>query len=446
MLKRLIETAARTRFLLPVVISFAILGITITESTYRRAKYTLDGGIALTDARIRSAALLQALTDHEVASRVFLITGEPAAAEAQRQTEAAVRRIQQQAFDLVQQLDTAGTIPMDGVRGGIEAQLARFESWRQLVEQGQRTQALRQSVGDESRRQRAVLRDEFESVLRGAADLQQGHRVSLYDALMLNRVAMHALMMLAILATLLFARSLREVDEHKAQEQARLAALVDERTKRLRELAGHLVTAREDERARLARELHDEMGGLLTAMKLEFARLRRVPDTPDVVKLRLAAIDSRLNEGIALKRRIVENLRPSALDQLGLVASLDMLCSDVATNLGVPVVTRFKESRVAKEAELTIYRLVQESLTNISKYAHCSRVTVTMHELASGRVQVLVHDDGRGFDTASAQFGRHGLIGMRFRVESHGGTLTITSAPGSGTSVSAELPVVHSEA
>ena len=185
------------------------------------------------------------------------------------------------------------------------------------------------------------------------------------------------------------------------------------------------------------------MGGLLTATKLEFARLRRIPQMPAGAGERMAAIDARLNEGIALKRRIIESLRPSSLDQLGLVPALDLLCQDVAANLGVPVHTRLEPVQVAPDAELTIYRLVQESLTNISKYAQCQEVTVTLRQTDATRVEVSIVDNGRGFDAASVKIGRHGLLGMRFRIESHAGTLTIRSTPGKGTAITGMLPAAQ---
>ena len=443
MLKRIIEPVARTRFMLPLVVTFALLGVVITEATYRGAKATLDGGIALTDARIQSAALLQSLNDHEIATHLYLMTKGPAEAQRQQVTRQTVRRIQQEAFDLIHKLDTAGSVSVEAVRAHIDAQLARFDTWRELAANGQGDEAMRQVVGYTSMHGRAELRDAFDAVLQRTAAIQQTARVSLYDALMRNRLAIHVLMVMTVLATLLFVRSLREADRHKEQDKARLAALVDERTASLRQLAGHLVTVREDERARLARELHDEMGGLLTAMKLELARLRRVPQMPEVAVERLAAVDARLNEGISLKRRIVENLRPSSLDQLGLVAALELLCKDVATNLGVPVHTLLEPVQVAADAELTIYRLVQESLTNISKYAESNAVTVTLRQADAERVEISIVDNGRGFDATSVEVGRHGLLGMRFRVESHSGTLTIRSAPGMGTMVTGVLPVAQ---
>lgn len=440
MLKRIIEPVARTRLMLPMVVALALLGGVITETTYQGAKDTLDGGIALTDARVKSAALLQSLSDHEIATHIYLLTAAPADARRQEATGQRVRQIQQEAFELVRRLDAAGTVSVDAVRAHIDTQLARFDAWRKLAADGQRDEAMRQSVGYTSMHGREDLRDAFEAVLQRAAAIQQTARVSLYDALMRNRLAILMLMVLTVLTTMLFVRSLRDADRAKEQEKARLAALVDERTATLRQLADHLVTAREDERARLARELHDEMGGLLTAMKLEFARLRRITALPEGAAERLAAIDARLTEGIALKRRIVENLRPSSLDQLGLAAALELLCKDVADNLGVPIRTQLDPVRVAADAELTIFRLVQESLTNISKYAQCQEVTVALRQPDAAHIVVEIADDGRGFDAASVKVGRHGLLGMRFRVESHAGTLTIRSAPGSGTLVRAVLP------
>jgi signal transduction histidine kinase len=155
---------------------------------------------------------------------------------------------------------------------------------------------------------------------------------------------------------------------------------VREPTAELTKMTGHLVHAREDKRALLARELHDEMGDLLTAIKLDFACLRRLPDVPQKTVERMQAIESRLNEGIALKRRTIEHLRPSSLDPLGLVSALKILCSDMAEVLGVPVRADLEEVSVGKGAEPTLYRTAQEALTNIGKYAHCREVEVSMRQ------------------------------------------------------------------
>jgi len=273
-----------------------------------------------------------------------------------------------------------------------------------------------------------------------------GERAAVYRTLEIGRWTVHALALLSLLAYAFFLRKnsalQRSQVRHAEQLQTERDSLehqVGQRTTALRQLAGHVVRTRENERAHVARELHDEMGGLLTAMKLEIARLRRVPDLPATGLERIDGIEDRLNEGIAVKRRIVENLRPSALDQLGLLPALEGLCDDAAAGLGVPVHARLQSVALTADAELTVYRLVQESLTNVRKYAQAREVWVSVIP-EGGRVQVAVQDDGQGFDPDAVPPGHHGLLGMRVRVESHGGELRIDSSPGRGTRVQAVLP------
>lgn len=289
----------------------------------------------------------------------------------------------------------------------------------------------------------------FTAVPANAAPVQKNARISLFDTLMLSRLTVHVLAFLALAALYLQMRQLRAADALRLDESARLAAQVHQRTVELRELASHLETAREDERGRLARDLHDELGGLFTAMKLDFARLRRQAGISEAVQATLLSIEARLNEGIVFKRRVIEKLRPSALDQLGLATSIILLCRDAQDNMGMPVrVTLPFELQgsiggvraLAPEAELTVYRLVQESLTNIAKYAAASAVEVLLR-VQDGQLHVDVHDNGSGFDPLNIGQGHHGLSGMRYRVESQGGRLRVDSSPGQGTLIHAHLPM-----
>lgn len=440
MFKQAIDTLARGRWALPAVLVLALAAVAVNETTYQHSHKTLAGGIALTDARIQAAHTLQVLTDAEISARAFLVSEQAADVSAYRQAAAELPAAQEGVFKLIARVDPENKVSVDQVRSQIRARLQTLERWVSLAAGGQRSQAQQLAGSDQGRLRFVELRQEFDTVLDRAAAVQEVARSALYNAMMLNRVALHGMVLLAVLAMLLFMRQLRHSDLQLAQEQLRLEREINARTAELRELAGHLVSAREDERSRVARELHDEMGGLLTAMKLEFARLRRVPDLPAAARARVAGIEARLNDGIALKRRIVENLRPSSLDQLGLCVALEMLCVDTAANLGIPVHKQLQTVQLDKETELTVYRLVQESLTNISKYAKAHEVVVTL-DLTAGLVQVTVQDDGLGFDVAAVPPGHHGLLGMRVRVESHAGTLTIDSASGRGTLVRAELPV-----
>jgi signal transduction histidine kinase len=443
-LKRSIENVARARLALPVVIALALVAMAVNESTYQHTIGTLDRGIALTDARIEAARTLQSLTELEAAARAHAASG--GAGDRQRFEQAAseLAQAKDKALALVESVDPHGAEGARALRTLIDAQASRLR--QQLgpapaaAPPGDAPSPGGAAEIDRSRQRVAELGRQFDDVLGRAAALQQQARTSLYDAFMLNRLAMHALVLLVVLALVLFGRQLRRTDEQRDQQHQRLESLIGQRTAQLRALAGHLVTAREDERARLARELHDEMGGLLTAMKLELARLRRVAPLPEGALPRLSGLEGRLNEGIALKRRIVENLRPSSLDQLGLKVALELLCADTAAVAGLPVQCAVDEVALDKDSELTLFRIVQEALNNICKHAAAHNVSVRLQaeaEIATLRIE----DDGRGFEPAEVGTSRHGLVGMRVRLEAHGGALAVDSAPGSGTRITASLPL-----
>ena len=438
-LRHSIEAVARGRYLMPMVLALGVAAMVVNESTYQHSNHTLSGGIALTDARVQAAETLQLFTEADLYARAYMLSGSPDDAVAYRAAVQRMQEVKKKAFDLVAGVDPDRQVSVEAVERLLDEHIRATDQWVALVARGDAPVAAAAAVSSKSRERRDLLRDEFAKVLARAAEIQQGARFSLYNALSMSRVAVHMLALAAMLGLYLFQRQLRQSDQQLAQEKLLLADRVKERTAELTEMASHLVHAREDERARIARELHDELGGLLTSIKLDFARLRRIPGMPEKAPERMSAIETRLNEGIALKRRIIENLRPSALEQLGLVPALDILCRDMAGALNRPVLTQLQEVEVDKNAELTLYRIAQESLTNVGKYAQCTRVEVRLKQSAS-LVQLQVHDDGQGFHPAQVVHGRHGLVGMRVRVESHGGRLAVDSAPGQGTTVTATLP------
>lgn len=430
----------RGRYGVPIAVVFGVLTMAINESTYTHTHRTLRNGIALTDARLQATETLQLLTDSGLSARSFLLAGTPEEAQEYRKAASMARVSKLKMFDLLTTLDPASPASNPTIERLVVEHLAETDRWVDLMEKGEREAAWAASLSGQSRTRQAQLREEFDKLLRSAAQGQQNARFSLFQAASLSRLAVHVLALAAILGMVLFRRQLRLGDQDLAKERLLLADRVRERTAELTEMTNHLVHAREDERARIARELHDEMGGLLTAIKLDFARLRRLPEIPQKALERMAAIEVRLNEGIALKRRLIEHLRPSSLDQLGLVSALEILCSDMAEVLGVPVHTDLEEVSVGKSAELTLYRAAQEALTNIGKYAHCQQVQVSMHP-QDAKAVLAVRDDGGGFEPTQVAHGHNGLIGMRVRLESHGGWLKVESAPGRGTTLTAELPL-----
>ena len=277
-------------------------------------------------------------------------------------------------------------------------------------------------------------------------DMEQG-QAQIKQALLLSRIGVSILVVVGLLAfymyllqtKALFNAGIREQELLKI-ERDQLDLQVRERTASLAKLATHLQNVREDERGHLARELHDELGALLTAAKLDVARLksRLGVAQPEAIE-RLEHLTTTLNSGIALKRRIVEDLRPSSLSHLGLVASLEILAREFEERSDIPITTNLEKVDLGGSAQLTVYRLVQESLTNIGKYAEATQIVISMQNM-DGYVTVTVRDNGIGFDLNALAPNSHGLTGMRHRVEATGGRLTITTSPQAGTEITAVLP------
>ena len=255
-------------------------------------------------------------------------------------------------------------------------------------------------------------------------------------------------------------RQLQAQAEATQQQQAalhqQLEALVRQRTEELAELTLHLQTAREDERQRLARDLHDELGALLTSAKLDAARIKArliaQPAEPSVALERLAHLVDTLNSGIAMKRRVIEDLRPSALSHLGLLAALDILCQEFAASSGLQVhctLQPLRPDQLGEASALVLYRALQEALTNIAKHAQAHQVWVSLRlsfrspagpELPA-TIELSVRDDGCGFDSAARPGSAYGLRGMRFRVEAEQGQLLLRSSPGQGSCLRVLLPL-----
>lgn len=202
------------------------------------------------------------------------------------------------------------------------------------------------------------------------------------------------------------------------------------------------MAASEEERRRWARELHDEtlqaLGGLRVVLS---SALRR--GSPDALAAAVRDAVDQMSSEIENLRNLITELRPAALDEIGLQPALESLAARVADTEGLSVKTRFDlgtgaQVRLVAELETAIYRLVQEALTNVAKHGQAEHVAVNVTK-DDGRVEVVVRDDGIGFEPRRPRSG-FGLAGMRERVALAGGTLEVLSAPGNGTTIRASLP------
>jgi len=216
---------------------------------------------------------------------------------------------------------------------------------------------------------------------------------------------------------------------------------------RLQSLARGLVEVQERERYHIARELHDEAGQVLSTLKISLGRLEQEPDCPQRVRQRLGELKGLADGVLEELHRLARDLRPVALDHLGLVAALEQVVKNLnSEQLSVQFkVVGFEELRLSQDVTTSLYRIVQEALTNVVRYAQARNVGILL-EWSMDKVKVFVEDDGVGFEPGRVEEGDHlGLIGMRERAEMLGGSLTIESAPGMGTSVIVEVPHVDSD-
>jgi len=222
----------------------------------------------------------------------------------------------------------------------------------------------------------------------------------------------------------------------------RAAAAADLSTRVARDTVARVVDAQEVERRRLARELHDETGQALTSILLGLRAVEEA-DIGDEAREATARLREQVVETLHDVRRLAVELRPSALDDFGLVPALERLVETFREQTGIPVEleTVLGETRLPPPVETALYRIVQEALTNVIKHSRASRVSVLVTRKGDS-VAAVVEDDGVGFTPDEVRDGGLGLVGMRERIALLGGRLTVESEPERGTTLVAEVPVV----
>jgi signal transduction histidine kinase len=256
-------------------------------------------------------------------------------------------------------------------------------------------------------------------------------------------MAVLCVVLLAVVARLFAAETAREKRLRAAAEKqaAEFERLIETRTRELSDLSTHLQEFAEKEKSELAKHLHDELGGLLTAAKMDLSWLQsRLTQAP--YGDRLGQLGSVLDDAMNLKRRVVEDLRPSLLDHFGLPTALrahvESVCSKA--KLQCEVLMSEEAETLPKECAIAVFRVMQEGLTNIVRHAQAKQVRLALTADAN-RYLLLLTDDGRGMKMDDSTFRwSHGLAGMRHRVEALGGQFTIESGPGEGTTLRVEIP------
>lgn len=431
---------------LPLAVLAAAFLIFINEASFRKST---EAAASIEEAQQTRGAinkLLQHMLDAETGQRGYLLTGDARYLEPYN---AALADIDHN-LDTLRQLFTPyreQLAEFGQMSRHVSRKLAEMDLSVRMRKEGNEDAWKFVLTTDVGKEHMEAIREQSARLAAGSVSKMEQGQEQIRRSLQLSRIGVATVALAGLLAFYMYLlqtkallASGRREQESLQRERDFLEVQVRERTANLAELATHLQNVREDERGHLARELHDELGALLTAAKLDVARLksRLAGSMPEAVE-RLTHLTNTLNSGIALKRRIVEDLRPSSLSHLGLVASLEILGREFEERSGLAITTDLEPVELGGSAQLTVYRLVQESLTNIGKYAEAKQAEISLHNFDS-YITVEVKDDGKGFKVGSVGAGSHGLAGMRHRVEAAGGRLTVTSAEGEGTRISAVLP------
>ena len=440
-------TETKWTLAMPMAVLAVAALIALSELGYRRSIESAESMSVQQAKRGELNLLLQNMLDAETGQRGYLLTGDQKYLGSYEEALAQISPTLDKLRDLFIN-DRAQVGQFGELSRAVSKKLAELEVTVKLRQLGGESENWMQVVRtDVGRSYMDAVREKGNALIAAASVDIAVSRIKIDQSLTISRVGVTLAALLGLLAFHLYLRQTQKLNAsgetqrvRLAKERDRLGELVSERTARLSELASHLQVVQEQERDRLARELHDELGALLTAAKFDVARIKsKLPaDNLELTK-RLSHLNESLNAGITLKRRIVEDLRPSSLSNLGLEAALEILTSEFSERTGVRVSTDVEAVGLGPDAELTVYRTVQESLTNIAKYADAKEVVVSLHGY-DHHIEVSIDDDGRGFDLDTRQNASHGLPGMRHRIEALNGTLKVSSTPGKGARVQAVFP------
>ncbi|WP_043006202.1 CHASE3 domain-containing protein [Comamonas testosteroni] len=432
---------------LTIAVIAAVLMVSINEAGYKRSLQALDTLTKTQSTRAKLSLLMQQMLDAETGLRGYLLTGEERYLEPYNSASAAISSSMDELRSIFI-MDPKELATFTPLARQVERKTSEMELSLRLYRQGNDEAWRFVMFTDVGMENMDAIRGHIKTLMDSIDQRVKSNLADIEQTLGLSRLGIATVTALGILGFFMYLRQANALQHSHQREQEiqrdernRLEEVVRDRTAALTELATHLQQVREDERAHLARELHDELGSLLTAAKLDVARLKSKIDTsaPEVSE-RVTHLIETLNSGIALKRRIIEDLRPSSLSNLGLTTALEILTREFGDRSNIEVECSLEQVDLPESTQLTVYRVVQESLTNIGKYARASHVIVTVHNYPT-YVAVQIQDDGQGFEPASMRPNSHGLAGMKHRVEAVGGRLTVASQPGKGTTISAVIPL-----
>jgi signal transduction histidine kinase len=449
-------TAPATRIhYAPILLGIAFIAtlFMVAESGYKRIH---DASAVISAAEERQALLaryVRLMLDAESAQRGFLLTDD---VRYLRAFDPAIRALDPVLDRLVAEL-RAENLEEDAqlaesVRMVAGKKIGEMQTALRLYGEVGRDAALQLLDTEMGQKAMTDLRHQLRLLWDAEAErlekARRGSERDLRTSRVLLGVASFLSAVLVILIGSLLGRDLRrraQEAQDLGERNRELDRTVQQRTAMLFHLSSSLQKVAEREKAALARELHDELGGLLVATKIDVSWLRKHSDDgSEPSKLRWDRVLRCLDEGLSLKRRVIESLRPTLLDNVGLVAALRWLVDETLRRAGIACEERYPDEmpELSPDARIAVYRVVQECLMNIAKHSKAKSVLLMITD-GDGQMSVLIRDDGIGIDEARMETPQsHGLLGMRHRIESLDGSMTIRSlGPGVGTECRFTLPL-----
>ena len=407
----------------------------------------------------RSLSSLQAaLTATESAQRGYLLTGHPS----DRQAFSLAAQGWRNELERLRQL-TSGSDPTADIDRLDRMATAAVDKLERSVQQAEAATDDPAATAAPEKATAALASDDLDEV-RSTLEQMMAFEQARIDALR-QEVSRHiwATVAVAVIATIVTvavivalqrllrryvaARAAAEKALRQANEQ--LNREVEERTSELTDLSRHLIRVAEEEKAKLARELHDTLGSSLTAISMDLNWVvKRLPEGRDDLRDRLQRGLKMLAETVELKHQVIEGLRPSHLDNLGLTFAMRTHCQEFSRLTGMPCAMEVIEDFDDLDPALSIvlYRVVQEGLTNVMRHAQAKNVHVSLRR-EDGGLRLQIRDDGVGFaDGSATRRASHGLLGMRERVRQVGGTFSASNAEGGGVQLDVFIPSVASAA
>jgi signal transduction histidine kinase len=437
---------ARIVVLLVIALVAVLTGVfMLADAGYSRLS-TLNVHItAVQERQTLLAQLLRAVSDAEGSQRGLLLTREEkylAPYDVSRQR--AYRTLELLEEDYRDRGLGFGSAAIQHLHDAIDERFALIERTLGIyrsVGAEEAIEAVREGQGFE---QMAVIRDRVRALEAKESDALVEALASWLTDLQDMRLTMAAMTLLNVLLMICAGAFVVRYMVRRADENTHLQREVRQRTHELAALSSHLQDLSEREKKTLSRDLHDALGGLLVATKMDVAWLRnRLKSSEPGMEERWERIQRSLDQGVDFKRRIVEQLRPTLLDNMGLFAALRWQFQETCSRAGVQGRDQLPEEEIAisSDAAIALFRVAQEALTNVLKHARATSINLTV-EVQKERLRMLITDNGRGIVTSEEALSRgHGLASMRHRVSALAGDWIARRGAAGGTEISVEVPL-----